>query len=248
MTREQHIFVVDDDPDIRELLSDYLRRHGFATSSAGDAREFFRLLPGTPCDLVVLDIMLPGADGYETFRRLRAFSAVPVIFLTALGDITNRVVGLELGADDHLAKPFEPRELLARIRTVLRRAGAPGGSGTSTARALRFAGWLLDRAARKLVAPDGVVVHLSGAELRLLRVFLEHPQQVLSRDELLERTQGRDATAFDRSIDVQVSRLRVRLRDNGREARIIKTVRGDGYVLAADVFPASLPEYGGEAH
>ena len=238
MTREQHIFVVDDDPDIRELLSDYLRRHGFATSSAGDAREFFRLLPGTPCDLVVLDIMLPGADGYETFRRLRAFSAVPVIFLTALGDITNRVVGLELGADDYLAKPFEPRELLARIRTVLRRAGAPGGSGTSTARALRFAGWLLDRA----------VVHLSGAELRLLRVFLEHPQQVLSRDELLERTQGRDATAFDRSIDVQVSRLRVRLRDNGREARIIKTVRGDGYVLAADVFPASLPEYGGEAH
>lgn len=253
------VCIVDDDAEIRELLSAYLRRHGFATATAGDAESFFQLLASTSCDLVVLDIMLPGADGYEIFRRLRAVSCAPVIFLTALGNTVDRIVGLELGADDYLGKPFEPRELLARIRTVLRRAGdkspaftasgvfykaASGGEGPEGM--LRFAGWTLDAAARRLIAPDGVAVHLSGAEFRLLQVFLRHPQQVLTRDALLEQTQGRHAAPFDRSIDVQVSRLRIRLRDNGREARIIKTVRGDGYVLAAEVGLASVAADGGD--
>lgn len=181
--------------------------------------------------------MLPGADGFEIFRRLRGMSQLPVIFLTALGETTDRIVGLELGADDYLTKPFEPRELLARIRTVLRRAKTAADTPERAASGgpVRFAGWTLDRTARLLIAPDGLVIHLSGAEFRLLQIFLEHPRRVLSRDDLLERTQGRSATAFDRSIDVQISRLRIRLRDNGRQARIIKTVRGGGYVLAADV-------------
>ncbi len=239
MAERQTICIVDDDADIRQLLSDYLQRHGYAAVTAGNAETFFKALRETPCDLVVLDIMLPGEDGIAICRRLRAQSSIPVIFLTALGDTTDRIVGLELGADDYLGKPFEPRELLARIRTVLRRTGhvfpdsaasAPEDHGP-----LHFAGWLLDRTARHLIAPDGVVVHLSGAEYRLLEVFLRHPKTVLTRDQLLEHTQGRNAGAFDRSIDVQVSRLRTRLRDNGREAHIIKTVRGDGYVLAAEV-------------
>lgn len=231
------ICIVDDDAEIRELLSHCLRRHGFGVTTAADAAAFFNLLADTPCDLAVLDIMLPGADGYEIFRRLRSISPLPVIFLTALGETTDRIVGLELGADDYLTKPFEPRELLARIRTVLRRSksASPRPESPAPGGPVRFAGWTLDRTARLLIAPDGLLVHLSGAEFRLLQVFLEHPRQVLSRDDLLERTQGRSATAFDRSIDVQISRLRLRLRDNGREARIIKTVRGDGYVLAADV-------------
>lgn len=237
MTQTQTICIVDDDAEIRELLSDYLRRHGFAVKTAADAAAFFGLLAGAPCDLAVLDIMLPGADGFEIFRRLRGMSQLPVIFLTALGETTDRIVGLELGADDYLTKPFEPRELLARIRTVLRRAKTVADTPERAASGgpVRFAGWTLDRTARLLIAPDGLVIHLSGAEFRLLQIFLEHPRRVLSRDDLLERTQGRSATAFDRSIDVQISRLRIRLRDNGRQARIIKTVRGGGYVLAADV-------------
>lgn len=210
------ICIVDDDEEIRSLLSDYLRRNGFSTCTAGNAAEFLEMQRRVPCSLIVMDIMLPGMNGLELFRTLRAESTVPVIFLTALGDITDRIVGLELGADDYLSKPFEPRELLARIRTVLRRT--EGG-------------------ARHLVAPDGVVVSLSGTEYRLLEIFLQNPQRVLSRDELLERTQGRNAVPYDRSIDVQISRLRTRLRDNGREPQLIKTVRGDGYVLATDVRP-----------
>lgn len=198
------------------MLSDYLRRNGFSTCTAGNAAEFLEIQRRVPCSLIVMDIMLPGMNGLELFRTLRAESTVPVIFLTALGDITDRIVGLELGADDYLSKPFEPRELLARIRTVLRRT---------------------EGSARHLVAPDGVVVSLSGTEYRLLEIFLQNPQRVLSRDELLERTQGRNAVPYDRSIDVQISRLRTRLRDNGREPQLIKTVRGDGYVLATDVRP-----------
>lgn len=210
------ICIVDDDEEIRSLLSDYLRRNGFSTCTAGNAAEFLEIQRRVPCSLIVMDIMLPGMNGLELFRTLRAESTVPVIFLTALGDITDRIVGLELGADDYLSKPFEPRELLARIRTVLRRT---------------------EGSARHLVAPDGVVVSLSGTEYRLLEIFLQNPQRVLSRDELLERTQGRNAVPYDRSIDVQISRLRTRLRDNGRKPQLIKTVRGDGYVLATDVRP-----------
>ena len=213
------ICIVDDDEEIRSLLSDYLRRNGFSTCTAGNAAEFLEIQRRVPCSLIVMDIMLPGMNGLELFRTLRAESTVPVIFLTALGDITDRIVGLELGADDYLSKPFEPR----------------GDQPETTP--LQFAGWLLDRSARHLVAPDGVVVSLSGTEYRLLEIFLQNPQRVLSRDELLERTQGRNAVPYDRSIDVQISRLRTRLRDNGREPQLIKTVRGDGYVLATDVRP-----------
>lgn len=221
MNKIPTICIVDDDEEIRSLLSDYLRRNGFSTCTAGNAAEFLEMQRRVPCSLIVMDIMLPGMNGLELFRTLRAESTVPVIFLTALGDITDRIVGLELGADDYLSKPFEPRELLARIRTVLRRTEGGARRDQPETTPLQFAGWLLDRSARHLVAPDGVVVSLSGTEYRLLEIFLQNPQRVLSRDELLERTQGRNAVPYDRSIDVQISRLRTRLRDNGREPQLI---------------------------
>lgn len=240
------VLVVDDDPDIRDLLADYLRQHGFRVETAADGESMFARLTGSAFDLVVLDIMMPGEDGLSLCRRLRGGSggqaAVPVIFLTALGEATDRVVGLELGADDYVVKPFQPRELLARVRAVLRRthAGSAGGAEkqpTARGRTCRFNGWTLDLTARHLLDPTGVVVNLSGAEFRLLTLFLEHPQEVLGRDFLQEQAQGREAdrNPFDRSLDVQVCRLRARLRDNGREARLIKTVRGDGYVFTSAV-------------
>lgn len=242
------LLVVDDDPDIRDLLADYLRQHGFQVETASDGEAMFAALAARAFDLAVLDIMMPGQDGLELCRRLRggpeARAALPVIFLTALGEATDRVVGLELGGDDYVVKPFQPRELLARIRAVLRRArsGSAVGKVRSQAsplqvRTRRFNGWTLDLTARHLLDPSGVVVNLSGAEFRLLTLFLEHPQEVLSRDFLQDQTQGRDADRhpFDRGLDVQVCRLRARLRDNGREARLIKTVRGDGYVFTSDV-------------
>src|SRR6185503_1111650 len=178
----------------------------------------------------------PGEDGLQLCRDLRMRSSLPVIMLTARGEETDRIVGLEMGADDYLAKPFNPRELLARIKSVLRRARAlPGNLEPEAVRSFRFAGWALDVATRNLTAQDGVVVPLSGTEFKLLRVFLAHPDRVLSRDQLIESMVARDAGPFDRAIDVQVSRLRQRLRDDAREPRIIKTVRGEGYVLAAKV-------------
>lgn len=253
---EARLLVVDDDPDIRDLLADYLRQHAFQVDTAADGAEMLALLAESPSarpvDLVVLDIMMPGEDGLSLCRRLRAAPRpdgrppVPIIFLTALGEATDRVVGLELGADDYVVKPFQPRELLARIRAVLRRALPAGedhgGPAPMPAGALLFNGWRLDLTARHLVDPTGVVVNLSGAEYRLLKLFLEHPNEVLGRDFLQDAVQGRDAqrSAFDRSLDVQVCRLRARLKDNGREARLIKTVRGDGYVFTCAVTPESL--------
>jgi two-component system OmpR family response regulator len=178
--------------------------------------------------------MLPGEDGLALCRRLRAQSDLPVIMLTARGDDIDRIIGIEMGADDYLAKPFNPRELLARIRSVLRRVRAPPAAAGQV-RQLRFAGWTLDCVARHLVDADGVVVPMSGAQFRLLMAFVDRPQRVLDRDQLLDATRGITADAFDRSIDVQVSRLRQMLRDNGRRPRIIKTVRNGGYVLAATV-------------
>jgi two-component system OmpR family response regulator len=234
MERPAQILVVDDDPGIRDLLGEYLERNGFRVSLATDGRDMRRLLDAGRPDLVVLDVMLPGEDGLALCRDLRARSSLPVIMLTARADELDRIIGLEMGADDYLVKPFNPRELLARINSVLRRTRAlPPALGA--AHRVRFAGWMLDLAARELVAPDGLVVSLSGAEFRLLSVFVEHPNVVLDRNQLMDRTLGRDSAPFDRSIDVQVSRLRVRLRDEGREPRIIKTVRNEGYVLAAAV-------------
>ena len=234
MDRTDHVLVVDDDAELRKLLGEYLERSGFRVSLATDGREMRSALEASPPDIVVLDVMLPGDSGLTLCRDLRAGSSLPVIMLTARAEEIDRILGLEMGADDYLAKPFSPRELLARIKSILRRTRALPPT-QSDAHRLRFAGWTLDLDARQLVAPDGVVVALSGAEFRLLSVFAEHPNRVLDRNQLMDLTVGRDGTPFDRSIDVQVSRLRVRLRDDAREPRIIKTVRSEGYVLAAAV-------------
>jgi len=231
-----HVLIVDDDAETRSLLREYLEKQGYRVTAAADGRALREALGRTRPDLIVLDLMLPGEDGLQLCRDLRARSNVPIIMLTARGEETDRIVGLEMGADDYLAKPFNPRELLARIKSVLRRARAlPGNLEPEAAGAYRFAGWALDVATRNLTAPDGVVVPLSGTEFKLLRIFLAHPDRVLTREQVIELMSARDGGPFDRAIDVQVSRLRQRLRDDAREPRIIKTVRGEGYVLAAQV-------------
>lgn len=236
MTPPEHILVVDDDAEIRSLLGDYLRKNGYRVSAVGDGKGMWTALAQERPDLIVLDLMLPGEDGLVLCRTLRANSAIPVIMLTARGDETDRIVGLEMGADDYLPKPFSPRELLARIRSVLRRAGgAAPAANPDDADCISFAGRRLEVAARQLISPDGVVIPLSGAEFRLLKLFLTHANRVLSRDQLMDWLQGRETDPYERSIDVQVSRLRNRLGDDAREPAIIKTVRGEGYVLAARV-------------
>jgi len=239
MTVQDHILVVDDDREIRTLLGTYLQNNGYRITAVADGRGMWNALESARVDLVILDVMLPGDDGFVLCRTLRARGTVPVIMLTAKGEETERIVGLELGADDYLPKPFNPRELLARIKSVLRRHRAvPGPLQPEAAHALRFAGWALDLASRNLISPKEVVMPLSGAEFRLLRVFLTYPNRVLSRDQLMDLTVGREADPLDRSIDVQVSRLRQLLGEDAREPAIIKTVRGEGYVLACAVEPA----------
>ncbi len=239
MSSPDHILVVDDDPGIRSLLGEYLERNGFRVTAVGDGRAMRAALGRAHVDLIVLDLMLPGEDGLELCRELRASSSIPVIMLTARGEETDRIVGLEMGADDYLPKPFNPRELIARIKGVLRRARMVPGESPALREVHRveFAGWVLDLDARHLRSPEGVVVALSGAEFRLLQVLVERPRRVLTRDQLMDLTQGREHYPLDRSIDVQISRLRRKLGDAGREPRLIKTVRGAGYVLAADVRP-----------
>ena len=239
MEKKDTILIVDDDPEIRRLLVDYLARNGFNALPARDGREMWQTLDRHAVDLVVLDLMLPDTDGLTLCRDLRARSAtagLPVLMLTARGEETDRIIGIEMGADDYLVKPFNPRELLARIKTILRRTRAlPPNLRPEPQRCLCFSGWCLDTATRVLTAPDGVVTPLSGGEFRLLRILLEHPNRVLSRDQLTELIHGREAEAYDRAIDVQVSRLRQRLRDDSREPQMLKTVRGEGYVLASIV-------------
>jgi len=240
MATQDHILIVDDDVETRRLLGEYLQKQGYRVTSAADGKALRGALDTARPDLIVLDLMLPGDDGLELCRDLRARSNVPIIMLTARGEETDRIVGLEMGADDYLAKPFNPRELLARIKSVLRRTRSlPGNLEPEQVKIFRFAGWTLDVATRNLVSPEKVVVPLSGTEFKLLRIFLAHPNRVLSRDQLIDFMISRDAGPFDRAIDVQVSRLRQRLRDDAREPRIIKTVRGEGYVLAAQVEAAS---------
>jgi len=235
-TTQDHILVVDDDPEIRRLLQTYLERNGLHVTAVGDGGGMWMALEHSRVDLIVLDLMLPGVDGLELCRTLRARSRIPVIMLTARGDEMDRVLGLEMGADDYLAKPFSARELLARIKVVLRRTrDLPVDSLEDTPEGLAFAGWTLDTRTQNLTSPDGVVVALSQAEYRLLRVFLTHPNRALSRDQLLDLTQGREAGPFDRSIDVLVGRLRRRLNDDAKEPALIKTVRGRGYLLASKV-------------
>lgn len=236
MDRPEHILIVDDDAEIRHLLRDYLTRNGMRADAVGDGRAMRTALSTGRYDLVILDLMLPGEDGLTLCRDLRARSNLPVIMLTARGEDTDRIVGLEMGADDYVPKPFNPRELLARIKAVLRRAQSlPGSALAAGAKRLRFAGWTLDLSTRQLTSSQGVVTPLTSGEYRLLQVFLEHANRVLSREQLLDLTRGREATPFDRSIDVQVGRLRRRLGDTGHEPTLIKTMRGEGYVLAVPV-------------
>ncbi|MGH6621588.1 MAG: response regulator [Alphaproteobacteria bacterium] len=236
MPKTPHILVVDDDREIRSLVAQLLRKHGFRVTDAADGREMMQVLEDGRFDLVVLDLMLPGEDGLSLCRRVRGASSLPIIMLTAMGEETDRIVGLEMGADDYLPKPFNPRELLARIRAVLRRTGGEAPEPQEENGGLRvFEGWALDLAKRELRAPDGTLVPLTAGEYDLLAAIVERPGRVLSRDQLLDLTRGRDAAPFDRSVDVQISRLRRKLEPDPKGPQIIKTVRGGGYVLACEV-------------
>ncbi|MFQ2005981.1 response regulator [Aeromonas veronii] len=234
-----HILVVDDHSEIRDLLKRFLEQHGLRVSCARDGKEMKRLLEEREFDLLVLDLMMPGEDGLTLCRELRVKSNLPIIMLTAMGEETDRIIGLEMGADDYLAKPFNPRELLARIKAVMRRTQADNQPATETlTRDLRFDRWLLDVNRRELVDEDGVGLSLSTAEFDLLKVFLERPQRVLSRDQLLDLARGREAVAFDRAIDTLVSRLRRKLERDPKNPELIKTIWGGGYMFSADVTQA----------
>lgn len=236
METNPHILVVDDHRDIRELVGKFLTQHGFRTTTAESAAAARRALERAQVDLVVLDVMMPGEDGLSLCRHLRETTALPIILLTAVAEETDRIIGLEMGADDYLTKPFNPRELVARIRAVLRRATSlPPSRSVEPAERLRFDRWMLDGGTRELIGPDGVAVALSTGEYLLLGAFVTHPRRVLSRDQLLDLTRGRTAALFDRSIDNQVSRLRRKIEDDPKNPRLIKTVWGGGYMLTAEV-------------
>lgn len=236
MSDAAHILVVDDDREIRTLLRDYLEKNGYKATAVADGAETRKALERGRVDLIVLDLMLPHESGLDICRVLRASSDIPVIMLTALGDEVDRVVGLEVGADDYVSKPFSPRELLGRIKAVLRRTSlAPRATDVADVRLYRFGGWQLDTTERALTSPEGEAVALGGAEYRVLSVLLANAPRVLSRAQLMELTRGRDHDPFDRSVDVRVSRLRQTLRDDARSPRIVKTVYGEGYVIGVPV-------------
>ena len=228
------LLLVDDEAALREPLAEYLSRQGFSVVAAASAAQARSLLKTELPDLVLLDIMMPGEDGLSLCRHLAETHAIPTIFLTARGEPTDRIVGLEIGADDYVVKPFEPRELVARIRSVLRRS-AKGAAPVADDELFEFEGWRLDPLRRRLNDPDGVMVSISSAEFRLLLAFLEHPRQVLDRDRLLDMVQGREAHLFDRAVDNQISRLRRKIEADNRNPVLIQTVWGGGYMLAADV-------------
>jgi two-component system OmpR family response regulator len=234
---DAHILVCDDDADLRHLLGQFLLEHGYAVVGVGSGRDLDRhMRSGAPVDLVILDIMLPGQSGIEICRDLRASSHMPILMLTARGDETDRIVGLEIGADDYMSKPFSPNELLARIKALLRRSRMSLGTDVGQRRRnFEFEGWRLDTLRRELRNPEGVIVDLSAGEYALLFAFLDMPQRILSREQLLETARSSDATNLDRSIDVQVSRLRRKI-DRGIEGEsFIKTVRGAGYMFVPAV-------------
>jgi len=232
-----HILIVEDEPEIRDLIGRLIAKDGYRVSLAPDVPSAQRLIDDTVINLMILDLMLPGKDGLTFCRALRAAGTnLPIIMLTARGDDFDRVLGLEMGADDYLAKPFHSDELLARIRAVLRRSGGSGGGGpNSDARYIAFEGWRLDTGKRELISGSDVIVPLSSAEFELLIAFLTWPQVVLSREKLLDATRGRSAVISDRSIDIQVSRLRRKLGDDPRAPRIVKTIWGDGYLFTPEV-------------
>jgi two-component system OmpR family response regulator len=237
-----HLLIVDDDKELCSLLSKFLSRHGYRVSVAHNGGEMASILEASRINLVILDLMLPGEDGLVLCRRLRATSTLPIIMLTAISDETDRIIGLEMGADDYLAKVPNPRELLARVRAVLRRAGPPEARASADQkRILEFAGWRLDVTHRQLFSAKNALVPLRAGEFDLLLALAERPQRVLSRDQLLDLSRGRSANIFDRSIDVQISRLRRKIEPDPKEPTLIKTVRSGGYILAANVVavPAS---------
>ena len=228
--------VIDDDPELLQSVCDYLRRFGFEAVAASTAAQMRSLLSQGGVDVVVLDVMLPDGDGLSICAALRQrpeTANLPVIMLTAQGDPHSRVLGLELGADDYIAKPFEPRELVARIKAVLRRRSAPSGGGGDGS--VEFAGWRFDRLKRQLLSPQQVVVPLSSAEYRLLSAFVERPRRVLTRDQLLDATRGQGVVVADRAIDLAVSRLRQKLSAAQDGEQLICTIRGEGYIFDAEV-------------
>ena len=251
----QHIAILDDEPDITQLLATYLAASGFRVTQLHSGRALMDLMASATPDLVLLDLGLPGEDGFAIARRLREHWACGLVIVTGRGDAVDKVVGLEIGADDYVTKPFDLRELLARVKAVLRRTqgnppesvpaalspapaqrnGTGDAAGAQECERFRFAGWLLDRGARRLVAPQGAEVALTSGEFDLLSVFVRHPGRVLSRDFLLESTRGREAAPFDRTIDVQIGRLRRKLEVDSQDPRILKSVRGAGYMLVPGV-------------
>jgi two-component system OmpR family response regulator len=232
-----HLLLVDDDEDILSLLTAFFRKHGHAVTVAQHGAAMFAALENNSIDLVVLDVMLRGEDGFSLCRQLRAASPVPVIMLTAMADHTDRVVGLEIGADDYITKPFDQRELLARVKAVLRRTAemAKAPTPSDIRPVLCFAGWRLEVARRELRSADNALIILSGGEFDLLLAFAEHPQRVLTRDQLLDFARGLSHAAYDRSIDVQVSRLRYKLEDDPKNPQMIRTVRNGGYIFTPAV-------------
>lgn len=228
------ILLVDDEAALREVLADYLTRQGFVVTQAGNAADARARIAADSFDLVLLDIMMPGEDGLSLCRHVAEARNLPVIFITAKGESTDRIVGLEIGGDDYVVKPFDPRELVARIRSVLRRS-ARQPQDVAEAVAYEFEGWTLDPLKRRLTDREGAVVAISSAEFRLLMAFLDHPRQVLDRDRLLDMVQGREAHLFDRAVDNQISRLRRKIEEDSRNPQLIQTVWGGGYMLATEV-------------
>jgi two-component system OmpR family response regulator len=236
MDKSEHILVVDDNPQICDLLRQFLTKEGYRISTAGDGREMCKVIAESQISLVILDVMLPGEDGLSLCRELRSQSNIPVIMLTAKGDEIDRILGLEMGADDYVAKPFSTRELFARIKAVLRRVQSlPDNQSTAKNRYIKFANWSLDTAKRELQSEEGIVVPLSTGEYDLLVVMIQYPQHVLNRDQLLDLARGRAANIFDRSIDTQVSRLRRKIEVSPKEPELIKTVWGGGYIFTPEV-------------
>lgn len=236
MAQKPHILLVDDERSIRDPLAAFLQKNGYRVTSAADTRAARQALGANAIDLVVLDIMMPGEDGLSLCRHLREAGDMPIILLTARSEETDRIVGLEMGADDYVVKPFSPRELVARIKTILRRTASGNGRAMAApSRVFRFGDWTLDTDQWTLTGGDGIAMPLSTADFRLLIAFLERPRQVLTRDQLLDLTQGREANPFDRAIDNQISRLRRKIEPDPKTPTLIKTVWGGGYMLSADV-------------
>jgi len=234
--KADQVLIVDDDPEIRQLLSQYLQASGYETLSAAGGQEMWAALAKARVDIIVLDLMMPGEDGLELCRQLRARRNIPVIMLTARSSLVDRIVGLEVGADDYLPKPFDPRELLARIKVIIRRARSfPEKHEVDKVRFISFSGWRLDTQARQMVSPAGVTLTLGNSDYLVLRALLDNPKRALSRDFLLDTAYEKESAPFDRSIDVCISRLRQQLEDDARQPALIKTIRNTGYMLTADV-------------